>query len=110
MSEYLDVKAGDWLVFQDFGAKVGQVAQVTPKLIKFTRDWRLPRQIRRDSTIYGAFADKDEADRLKQSIDGIMGEYARRASAANSDARARIAVAKEAADKQIAALLKHRAE
>jgi hypothetical protein len=98
-------KVGDYAVIKwGRGANVRQIEKVTPKLVKVRDSWGT-RQLKH-ADVYAVFADKADADRIMQSIDGVMGEHRRRVQAAIADRDLRVAAADAARDKQIEALLR----
>lgn len=101
------VAAGDWLVIRDWNIHVRQVGKVTPKLFKFgAGSNRYPTQISIDSDrILAALPDRITAERVRDSIGGIDGEFSRRRHAADQERNARVEAAKQARDKAIARLV-----
>jgi len=112
MSE-VPVSAGDWVLFRTEGSydrvavELKQAEAVTPKLVKFAGGF--PRQCHRIGVV-AAFADKAEAERARDGIAGIAGEFARRRRAAEDARSAAITAALTAANKQIERLLPHSAK
>ena len=102
------VKAGDWVLFH--GSSYDPVAVIlrqaekkTPSLIKF-KGGGFPRQCNVISVV-GAFADKETAERIKNNIDGVAGEFYRRRRAAEDERSRRITEALTAANQQIQRLI-----
>lgn len=97
--------AGMWLLESDWGIKAREIVAVTPKLFKVKSDWGV-RQVRRDSkAVLEVVPTQEQAERLRDSIAGIYGEYTRRKSAAQADYTAREEAAREARDKAVRAVL-----
>lgn len=105
----VSVAAGDWVLFRNdrsydpVSVEMKQAEGVTPKLVKFAGT-RHPRQCHRLSVV-AAFAEKADAERARDGIAGIAGEFARRRRAAEDARSAAITAALAAANKQIARLL-----
>jgi hypothetical protein len=108
VSDEVQVRVGDWVLFNrdrsydQISVEMKQAEGVTPKLIKFAGGY--PRQINRLSVV-AAFADKDTADRVRNSIAGVAGEFARRRRLAEDERSARVTAALEAASKQVSRLV-----
>lgn len=107
MSEVL-VSEGDWVLFNDSGfhplrVDIKQAAKVTPKLVKLNGlGW--PRQCHRLAVV-AAVADEQTALRLRDSINGVAGEFQRRQRAAEEERSRRVSEARQAATKQIAKIV-----
>lgn len=108
MSKEVQVRVGDWVLFNrdrsydQISVEIKQAAGVTPKLVKFAGGY--PRQVNRLSVV-AAFADKDTADRVRNGIAGVAGEFSRRRRLAEDERSARVTAALEAATKQVARLV-----
>lgn len=96
-------KVGDWLIYREYRIEARQIDRITPQQYRFTGRW--PRQLGKgDRRILGFVAEKDVAERLKQSIDGIDGEYSRREREAKDEYRRRESAARDSRDATIARL------
>lgn len=95
--------AGDWVLFHGssydkVSVELKQAAKITPSLVKFDGSW--PRQCNRISVV-AAFADKATAERVRDSINGVAGEFNRRRREAEDERTRRITEALAAANRQV---------
>jgi len=103
------VQPGDWVLFRTdslydrISVEIKQADKTTPKLVKFMGS-RWPRQCSRTGVV-AAFADKEAAERTRDAISGVAGEYLRRRRLADEDHTQRIKAAITAAHKQVSAIL-----
>lgn len=97
--------AGEWAVFNDgySGARVRQIAKVTPKIVKFSgMNW--PRQCWR-SDLMAALPTKESAEHLAQALNGAKGTRDDRCRKAHDEFCARKAAAWAAYEKAAAKLV-----
>lgn len=108
MSE-VHVRPGEWILYRESGGyhpievKVERAHKVTPHLIKFDRAF-WPRQVNRLSVV-ASFADNETAQRARDAIAGVSGEFERRRRAAEDELSRRITEARAAAEKQVARIV-----
>jgi len=112
MSE-VPVAMDDWVLFRSessydpVAVQMKRATQVTPKLVRFGANH--PKQCHRLSVV-AAFPKQADAERVRDAIAGVAGEYQRRRRAAEDARSAAITAALTAANKQIARLLPHPAK
>lgn len=99
--------AGEWVLFRDdrhdpISVSIKQAEKVTPSLVKFSGNW--PRQCHILSVV-ASFPDKETAERVRDSIGGVAGEYIRRCRSAEDERAARVASALEKANRQVEAIV-----
>ena len=105
------LQSGVWAVIRESDhyswARFGYafIEKVTPKMVSYARAHGVYGRQCPHERIIAMFANEEAADRLVQALNGIKGEYRRRADAARAEFDARKASAAEAAEKQIAAAI-----
>lgn len=100
---------GDWVLFRNessyerVAVQCCQAERVTPKLVRFVGS-RHPRQCSILSVV-ASYADKETAERMRDKIAGVAGEFSNRRRAAEEEKSRRVTAALEAAHQSIAKLL-----
>ena len=102
MSEVV-CKAGDWIVYQrsDWGGPAyltAQVVKITPKQIRVEKTYD---RIIKPISVIAALNEKDAADKMKQALDGAVGEYNRRRRKAEDIKSEAITQARQALAKSV---------
>jgi hypothetical protein len=82
---------------------VREITKVTPRLYKFAGSF-YPRQVS-PLSIVGVIPTREQAERLRDAIAGVAGEYRRRRRSAEEERERRITEALVAANKQVQQLL-----
>lgn len=88
-----DFKVGQWMLHKGYGDNplrpdVSQIEKITSKLIHYRWSPRSQHVSQaRKETVLAAFDTKEEAEALKQALNGIAGELTRRVDAARDAAR-----------------------
>ena len=102
--------AGAWVVLRRWGLDIRKIDKVTPKLFRLgDGSARYPTQIAHNDRSIVCFApDAKTAERYRDSVREIDGEYNRRRRAADGDRNAIVAAAEEARQNAIAKLLSER--
>lgn len=95
--------AGDWIVFRSdrydaVSVSMKQALKVSPSIIKF--DGGYPRQCHILSVV-ASFADKSSAERVRDSINGVAGEFGRRRRTIEDERSEKITAALAKANRQI---------
>lgn len=95
--------AGDWIVFKNdrydpVSVEMKQAIKVSPSIIKFEGGY--PRQCHILSVL-ASFADKPAAERVRDSINGVAGEFRRRRRVIEDERSEKITKALEKANRQI---------
>lgn len=97
--------AGDWVLFRlassyhKVAVEMKQAERVTPRLVKFVGA-HYPRQCG-ILEVVASFSDKATAERVRDAIGGIAGEYERRRRSAHDELSARLTAAITAANQQV---------
>lgn len=100
-------KIGDWVLYRSYYTDAFPIEKVTPKLLRLGRgtSWARSQLRRGDPGLLGFAPDKKTALQLKQSIDGIDGEFRDRKAKAKATYDDAVQAALIARDKQVARLL-----
>lgn len=100
-------QVGEWIILRDWSLSVRQVDKITPKLLKLgAGTQRYPSQVfRGDRKIIAVAPDRQIAERIRDGIGGIDGEYNRRRAAADEERSKRVQAADVARQEAIAKLV-----
>lgn len=99
---------GDWAIFRvsaydHYRGEVAQITKVTPTLVKLERtSW--PRQAKL-LDLLGTAPTREQAERIRDGLAGIGGEFNRRRQAADEERSRRVTAAREAAAESVQRLI-----